>query len=86
MAKKKESKVEKDEKIVKDHKKEERISIWDRLMGFFHGVKTESKRIHWTTKKDLARYSVATLIFVIFFSLFFYFVNFLYAFIHSLIG
>lgn len=86
MAKKKEKKVEKTEKMVKVKEKEERVSFWNRFIGFFHGVKTEGKRIHWTTKKDLVRYSVATLIFVVFFSLFFYLVNLVYAFIHSLIG
>ncbi len=70
-------------KIVNQEKKK---SIWGRFMTYCHGVKTEFKRVHWTKKSDLGRYSVATLTFVIVFSLFFYGVNALYALIHSLIG
>ncbi len=77
------SKKENKEKQVKETKKE---SLWTKVMNFFHGVKTESKRIHWTEKKDLGRYTVATFVFVIFFSLFFYLVNVIYAFVQSLLG
>lgn len=65
-------------------KKEKKESLWTRFMKFCHGVKVESKRIHWTTKKDLFRYSVATLIFVVFLSLFFYVIDILFALLHSL--
>ena len=77
MAKAKDTK----EKVVKKEKKE---SLWARFMNFCHGVKVESKRIHWTTKKDLFRYSVATLIFVVFLSLFFYVIDIIFALLHSL--
>ena len=80
MAKEKNSKKE-DTKEVK-----EKISLWAKFMRFINGVKTESKRIHWTTKNDLKKYSIATLVFVIFFSLFFYIVNLLFALLHTLIG
>lgn len=74
--------------IKKNEKKEkkEKKSLWGKFMTYCHGVKTEFKRVHWTTKSDLARYSIATLTFVIVFSLFFYGINALYALIHSLIG
>ena len=55
-------------------------------MTYCRGVKNEFKRVHWTTKSDLTRYSIATLVFVIVFSLFFYGVNALNALIHSLVG
>lgn len=77
------NKKENKEKQVKETKKE---SLWTKFMNFCHGVKTESKRIHWTEKKDLGRYTVATFAFVIFFSLFFYLVNVIYAFVQSLLG
>ena len=70
----------------KEVKKKEKKSLWSRFMTYCHGVKTEFKRVHWTSKSDLGRYSVATLTFVITFSLFFYGINALYALIHSLIG
>ena len=69
----------------KDEKKEKK-SLGTRFMTYCRGVKTEFKRVHWTTKSDLTRYSIATLVFVIVFSLFFYGVNALNALIHSLVG
>ncbi len=66
--------------------KSEKTSIFEKFMEFCHGVKTESKRIHWTDRKDLVKYSISTLVFVVFFSLFFYFIDILFAFVHSLIG
>ena len=81
------SKKESKEKQVKETKKETRKeNLWTRFMNFCHGVKTESKRIHWTEKKDLGRYTVATFAFVLFFSLFFYLVNVIYALVQSLLG
>ncbi|MBR4617840.1 MAG: preprotein translocase subunit SecE [Bacilli bacterium] len=71
-------------KQVKNEEKKK--SIWGSFMTYCHGVKTEFKRVHWTTKSDLARYSIATLTFVIVFSLFFYGINALYALIHALVG
>lgn len=72
----------KEKKEIKKNKK----SLWSKFMTYCHGVKTEFKRVHWTTKSDLSRYSVATLVFVSVFSLFFYGINALYALIHSLLG
>jgi len=63
----------------KDEKKEKK-GLGTRFMTYCRGVKTEFKRVHWTTKSDL------TLVFVIVFSLFFYGVNALNVLIHSLVG
>lgn len=84
--KNKETRVSKEkEKVVEVKEKEEKVSLWDKIMNYFHGVKVEAKRIHWTSKKDLIKYSGATLLFVVFFSLFFYIVNALFAFLHSVL-
>lgn len=66
--------------------KESKKGLWARFMTYCRGVKTEFKRVHWTTKSDLLRYSVATLVFVVVFSLFFYGVNALYSLMHSILG
>lgn len=79
------SKKKRIEKSEKSEKKE-KGNIFERIMGFFHGVVVEGKRVHWTSKKDLFKYSVSTFFFVVFFSLFFYGMNALFAFLHSLIG
>ena len=40
--------------------------------SFFQGVKKETSKIKWPTKKEMIKYSVATVSFIIFFALFFY--------------
>lgn len=87
MAKEKELKTKgkaKDTK-AKDKKKEEKKSLWVRFRIYLHGIRTEFDKVHWTPKKDMVRYSVATIIFIIFFSLFFYLINLLFALVQSLV-
>lgn len=43
--------------------------------SFFKEVKAEFSKIKWPTKKDMVKYSVATIVFVIFFALFFYLID-----------
>jgi len=83
MAKKDETKNEKGMKknVKKSTKKR---SLWERFMIFCHGVGDEFKKVHWPTKKDMVKYSIATVVFVVFLSLFFYLVDIIFAFVHSL--
>ena len=69
----------------KKETRKETNGVKDKLLVFFHGVKTETKRIHWPTKKEMIKYSVATVVFVLFFALFFYIIDVIFALIHSLI-
>ena len=46
-------------------------NTFKKLSEFFAGVKAESKKVMWTTRKDLVKYSLATIIFMIFTCLFF---------------
>ena len=46
--------------------------------------KSEFKKIKWPTKKDMIKYSIATIVFVIFFAIFFYLIELLMAFIKSI--
>ena len=71
-------------KEVKEKKDKKKDSLWTRFRNFCHGVRVESKRIHWTSRKDLVKYSIATLIFVVFLSLFFYIIDILFALVHTL--
>lgn len=41
------------------------------MKKFFKNVKSEMKKVKWPTKKDMIKYSVATLSIIIFFGLFF---------------
>ncbi len=74
----------KEVKISKNKKKEEKTGMLTRFKTFCHGVKSEFKKVHWPSKKDMVKYSIATIVFVIFCSLFFYLIDIIFAFIHSL--
>ncbi len=86
MAKKDETKNEESMKksVKKSNKQEEKKGLWERFMIFCHGVGDEFKRVHWPSRKDMAKYSIATVVFVVFLSLFFYVVDVIFALVHSL--
>ena len=70
-------------KTKKDASKAKK-SLWAKFMIFCNGVKEETLKVHWTNKKDMVKYSVATICFVIFCSLFFYLIDVLFALVQSL--
>lgn len=80
MAKKKE--IKKAKKKSENLKK--KSNLWEKFRIFCHGVKSETSRVHWPSKKDMLKYSVATVIFIIYFSVFFYLIDIIFAFIKSL--
>ena len=41
------------------------------IKEFFISVKKEAKKVMWTDKKSLLKYSIATLVFIVFICLFF---------------
>ena len=87
MAKKKEEAKEKETlKVEKKQtkKKEAKESFFSKIANFFRGVKTEGKRIKWPTKKDMLKYSVATIIFIVFCAAFFYVIDVILALLHTL--
>lgn len=43
--------------------------------SWWHGVKSEFKKVRWPSRKEMVKYSIATIIFVIFFALFFYLIE-----------
>lgn len=43
-----------------------------KVKKFFSEVKKELTKVKWPNKKDMLKYSIATIVFVIFFALFFY--------------
>ena len=72
-----------EKKSVKN-KKEKKENIFKRVAKYFKGVGKELKRIRWTDKKDLLKYSVCTLVFVLFFGVYFYAIDWLALLIRSL--
>lgn len=53
------------------NKKTKRKNLFLILKEFFEGVKKETKKIIWTSKKNLVKYSIATIGFMLFICLFF---------------
>ena len=69
---KKEEKVSKKDKISKKTKNTKKIKkekVKKEL--FLTGVKKEMGKVRWPLKKEMIKYSIATLSFIIFFALFF---------------
>ena len=59
-------------------------SFIEKIFTFFNGVKSEFTRIHWTSKKDMVKYSISSIVFIVFCSLFFYLIDVLFALVQSL--
>ena len=61
------------------------IKYWEDLemVEYFKGVKKEISRIKWTSKKDLLKYSISTIVFMLFFGVFFYAIDLLVALLRS---
>ena len=82
---KKETKKVKTTTVKKETKKEEKEGLFTKFRIFCHGVKNEFLKVHWPSKKDMVKYSIATIIFVIFCGLFFYAIDVIFALIRTLI-
>ncbi len=79
-----------EKKVVKTTKKKEvktteKKSLLTKFRIFCNGVVSEFKKVHWPNKKDMIKYSIATIVFVIFCGLFFYAIDIIFALIKSLI-
>ena len=87
---KKEKNIKKSTPVKKTEKKEEKSTkkkgFIAKIRIFFHGVASEFKKVHWPTKEDMVKYSIATIVFVIFFAAFFYLIGVLVGIITKLVG
>ena len=81
--KKKVSKEPKKE-VKKEEVKETKKGLFVRFRIFCSGVKSEFKKVHWPTKENMVKYSVATILFILFCSGFFYLIDVIFAFVKSL--
>ena len=82
--KKKEEKKSNVKVVKKQDKKVEKKGLWTKFRIFCHGVSEEFKKVHWTSKENMIKYSIATIIFIVFCSLFFYLIDVIFALIQSL--
>ena len=53
--------------------------------GLFKQIKKEMSKVHFPNKKDMVKYSVATICFVIFFGVYFYLIELIMALVKTLI-
>ncbi len=72
--KKKKEKTKEIKKSKKDKKK-----VVKTKKKLFAGVRSEMAKVKWPSKKDMVKYSVATIFFIVFFGLFFYCIDLLLA-------
>ena len=72
------------EKKTVNTKKEKKENIFKRVFKYFKGVGKELKRIRWTDKKELFKYSICTIVFVLFFGLYFYGIDWIVLLVRSL--
>jgi len=80
--KKRKAYIAEGKKVKKEKKK--RINIFKEIAKYFKGVGKEIKRIKWTTGKELVKYSIASIVFVVFFGLYFYAVDWIALLVRSL--
>ena len=95
MAEKEKNKSTKNNSVEKKNKKavnstknkdaKAKQSCWVRFRIFCYGVMSEIFIFHCLCKKDMVKYSIATILFIIFCSLFFYLIEIIFALIQSLI-
>ncbi len=62
----------------------EKKGLFTKFRIFCNGVKGEFKKVHWTNKKDMLKYSVATIVFIVFCAGFFYLIDVIFALVQSL--
>ena len=63
----------------------EKRRFMKKIRKFFEEVNKELKKVRWPNKKEMIKYSVATISFVIFFAVFFYLIDLTVAFIKTLV-
>ena len=70
----------------KKNKKEKkpRVNVFKAIGRYFKGVLKEIRRIKWTSGKELFKYSVATIAFVLFFGIYFYGIDWIALLVRSL--
>ena len=85
--KKEEKKVTKKEEKKVNAKKTEKVkkeNVFKRIAKYFKGVGKEIKRIKWTSGKELVKYSIAAVAFVVFFGIYFYGIDWIALLVRSL--
>ena len=59
--------------------------LFSSIGGYFSGVVKEMKKSHFPSKKEILKYSVVTVVLLMFFGLFFYVLDVVFAFLRGLV-
>lgn len=65
--------------------KDSKVGIFKRIGNWFKTVFKEVSKVKWPSKKEMVKYSLATIVFIVFFALFFYVIEMVMALVKSLI-
>ena len=68
----------------KKHVKEKKENVFKRIAKYFKGVFKEIKRIRWTDRRDLFKYTLCTLMFLIFLGVYFHAIDWIVLLIREL--
>lgn len=70
------------ENMGKKEKKEKKNKV--KKDNLFIQIKKEMQKVHFPNKKDMIKYSISTICFVIFFGIYFYLIQLVMAFVKSI--
>ena len=57
-----------------------------KIKSFFKGIKKESKMVRWPDGKSLSKYAIISVLMVVFFGVYFYGLDALFAFLRGLVA
>lgn len=69
----------------KDETRVVKIGFFAKIKRWFKSVQVELAQVTWPNRKEMIKYSIATLVFVIFFAGYFYLISVIMAFLKSMI-
>lgn len=77
--------VSKKKQNTKKAEKKQKVSFFKRIGNWIKSVFKEVSKVKWPSRKEMIKYSVTTIVFVLFFALFFYAIELVMAFLKSLV-
>ncbi len=54
--------------------------------SYFQEIKEELKKVKWLTKEEMVKYTIAAVVFIVIFGLYFYGMDFIFSWLKGIIG
>ena len=77
--------VTKKKQATKKTEKKQKVGFFKKISNWIKSIFKEVSKVKWPSKKEMIKYSVTTIVFVLFFALFFYAIELVMAFLKSLV-